>query len=87
MWAVVVIGLYFLFIKLVGVKSAGTLVRALYAIYFVLIFLYLILLSPYTRFLRVTNAGFYIALAVLVLLIVALFVTAAAGRASHRGDS
>ena len=84
-WFIVVFLLYFLLIKLAGHRNAGFLARALYSVYLVMMFLYMILLSPFTRLMRVASAGFYIAVAVLVLLLIFVIVSGLAGRPAKRG--
>ena len=78
-WFVIVFLLYFLLIKISGYKNAGLLARALYCVYLILMFLYSIFLSPFTRYARVSSAGFFIALAILALLLLFVIISGLAG--------
>ena len=84
-WFVIVFLLYFLLVKIVGHKNAGFLARALYSVYLVLMFLYALLFSPFARLLRVWSVGFYIAIAILALLLVFVIISGLAGRTAKRG--
>ena len=84
-WFIVVFLMYFLLIKIAGHQNAGFLARALYSVYLVLLFLYAMFLSPFTRYVRVLSAGFYIAITVLVLLLLFVIVSGLAGRTPKRG--
>ncbi|MDR1559194.1 MAG: hypothetical protein LBS84_05755 [Clostridiales bacterium] len=87
-WSVIVFLLYFLLIKMVGYKNAGFLARALYSIYLVLMLLYSLFLSPYTRYVRFLSTGFYIALVIFVILLLFVILTGmTGGRAGKGGGS
>ena len=84
-WFIIVFLFYFLLVKLAGHKKAGLLARALYSVYLVIMFLYSIFYSPFTRYVRFAGAGFYIALTVLVLLLMFVIVSGLAGKMGKRG--
>ena len=86
-WFVIVFLLYFLLIKITGYRNAGLLARALYSIYLISLFLYSIFLSPYARHVRVLSVGFYIAIAVLILLLLFVILTGTAFGAKKRGGA
>jgi len=89
LWFVIVFLLYFVLIKVAGYKNAGLLARALYAVYLALLFLYSLFFSPYTRYMRVNSTGFYIALAVLALLLLFVVISglSAGGRVKKGGGA
>ena len=84
-WFVVVFLLYFLLIKAAGYRNAGFLARALYSVYLALMFVYSIFFSPFIRYVRVSSAGFFIAVAVLALLLLFVIVSGLAGRTRAKG--
>jgi len=84
-WFVIVFLLYYLLIKMAGYKNAGFLARALYSVYLILMFLYSVCLSPFTHYVRVLSAGFYIALAILALLLIFVIVSGLAGGPARKG--
>jgi hypothetical protein len=84
-WFVIVFLFYFLLIKAAGYKNAGFLARALYSVYLVLMFLYSIFFSPFTRYVRFPSAGFFIAIAITVLLLLFVVVSGLAGRTGKKG--
>jgi hypothetical protein len=67
--------LYFLLIKLVGYKNAGGLACALYSAYLIIMFIYSMFFSPFTRYVRFMTAGFFILLAITVALLLFVFLT------------
>ena len=84
-WFVIVFLFYFLLVRIAGHRNAGLLARALYSVYLVLMFLYAVLYSPFTRYVRVWSVGFYIAIAILILLLVFVIVSGLAGKTVKRG--
>jgi len=84
LWAGIVFLPYMIGVAGLRVKSPTVLAHILYALWFVGLFVYAAIISPLAYLLQTSGAGFYIGLALVVLIVVALVITGV-NRKSNRG--
>jgi len=74
LWLGLVFGLYMLITVGFKAKSPSAVIRVLYGIYAIALFLYTMILSPISHLMQVGSTGFYIGLGVLALILIPLIV-------------
>ena len=76
-WAFFVPGLYFICIFAFKISNPSVVIRILYAFFFIALFLFSIFYAPLAIFIQFGSLFFYIAFAVVVLIIIGLLISIA----------
>jgi len=72
LWVAFVPGLYLTLIHLFNVKQPSTFIRILYGLFFIVLSVYTLLLSPFSAQLVVGSIGFFVIIAILIIVVLLL---------------